>query len=178
MDALLRLLLRFLVVPLGYIAGMLATMVVVVVGYWQLGELLSNVTEMELFAVMEALLMASLALAALVTTMWLVATIGILFAEAFAIRAWLYHTANGAISAFVGAQLFTPDAGDTLLFDGDLYILAAGLAGGLAYWAVAGWSAGFWKPVWPAPQPALPPAPTASALPPPAPPSAPQPPAP
>ena len=29
-----------------------------------------------------------------------------------------------------------------------LAVIAAGLAGGFAYWAVAGWSAGFWKPVF------------------------------
>ena len=28
------------------------------------------------------------------------------------------------------------------------YVIAAGLAGGFAYWAVAGWTAGFWKPVY------------------------------
>jgi hypothetical protein len=27
-------------------------------------------------------------------------------------------------------------------------VIAAGLAGGLAYWAIAGFSAGFWKPVF------------------------------
>ena len=27
-------------------------------------------------------------------------------------------------------------------------ITAAGLAGGFAYWLIAGWSAGFWKPVF------------------------------
>jgi len=27
-------------------------------------------------------------------------------------------------------------------------VFGAGLAGGFAYWAVAGWSAGFWKPVF------------------------------
>ncbi len=34
-----------------------------------------------------------------------------------------------------------------------LPIMAAGLAGGLAYWAVAGWSAGFWQPVFRREQP-------------------------
>jgi hypothetical protein len=27
-------------------------------------------------------------------------------------------------------------------------VVAAGVAAGFAYWAVAGWSAGFWKPVF------------------------------
>ena len=34
------------------------------------------------------------------------------------------------------------------------YVFGAGLAGGFAYWAVAGWSAGFWKPVFARPLPA------------------------
>ena len=31
---------------------------------------------------------------------------------------------------------------------GPLAVIAAGLAGGFAYWAIAGWSAGFWKLVF------------------------------
>jgi hypothetical protein len=29
-----------------------------------------------------------------------------------------------------------------------MQIIAAGLAAGFAYWAIAGWNAGFWKPVF------------------------------
>jgi hypothetical protein len=44
-------------------------------------------------------------------------------------------------------------------------VFGAGLAGGSAYWMVAGWSAGFWKPIFAAPglpprDPFNPPAPT------------------
>jgi hypothetical protein len=39
-----------------------------------------------------------------------------------------------------------------------LPVIAAGLAGGLAYWAIAGFSAGFWKPVFPRPAGAVLPA--------------------
>ena len=35
--------------------------------------------------------------------------------------------------------------------------LLAGLAGGFAYWAVAGWNAGFWKPVFRSGAPPAPP---------------------
>lgn len=149
-DAILRLLMRVLIVPLGYVCGMLATMAVVVIGYWQIGNLLAGVDEIQLFAILDALMTATMALTAVVTTMWLIASIGILFAECFAVRSWIFHTANGAISAWLGAQLFTPYDGTPVPFDGDFYIIAAGLAGGLAYWLVAGWSAGFWKPVTPA----------------------------
>lgn len=167
-DAVLRLLLRLLVVPLGYVVGMLATMAVVVVGYWQIGDLLAGATEIQLFAILDALMTATLALTALVSTMWLIASIGILFSECFAVRSWIFHTANGALSAWLAAQLFAPYGETPVPFDGDFYIVAAGLAGGLAYWLVAGWSAGFWKRVGtPAPAPTpLPPPPQASALPP------------
>ena len=32
------------------------------------------------------------------------------------------------------------------------FVFGAGLAGGFAYWAIAGWSAGFWKPVFARPR--------------------------
>ncbi|MFK8252835.1 hypothetical protein [Ancylobacter terrae] len=143
----LRLLLRLVVVPFGYLAGMSASMLVIIIGYWRLGDLLAGVTEVELFAILDALVTATWALTIVVFVMWAVATIGILFAEAFAIRSWIYHTANGAISAWLGAQVVAPYADAPVPFDDLFYILAAGLAGGLAYWAVAGWSAGFWLPV-------------------------------
>lgn len=167
-DAILRLLMRLLIVPLGYVCGMLAAMAVVVIGYWQIGNLLAGVEEIELFAILDALVSATMALTAVVTTMWLIASIGILFAECFAVRSWMFHTANGAISAWLGAQLFQPYGDVPVAFDGDFYIIAAGLAGGLAYWLVAGWSAGFWKPVTAPRADTLPPAQTVSPLPPPA----------
>jgi hypothetical protein len=33
-------------------------------------------------------------------------------------------------------------------YDDPKIVVAAGIAAGFAYWAVAGWSAGFWKPVF------------------------------
>ena len=168
----LRLLLRLIVVPFGYLAGMLVSMLVIIIGYWRLGDLLAGVTEVELFAILDALVTATWALTIVVFVMWAVATIGILFAEAFAIRSWVYHTANGAISAWLGAQVVAPYADAPVPFDDLFYIIAAGLAGGLAYWAVAGWSAGFWVPVG---RPSTPAAllPAAAKAPPPVPPSTP-----
>jgi hypothetical protein len=44
------------------------------------------------------------------------------------------------------------------LSDAPLIAIGAGIVAGFAYWAVAGWSAGFWKPVFRSPPPApLPP---------------------
>lgn len=170
MDNLLRLLLRLLIVPLGGLAGMIAALAIILVGYWQLGDLISGATEIEAVALADALTTAAFAMMAIVVLMGGISLIGVLFAEAFAVRSWVFHVANGAVSALIAAQIFPPYPDAPVPFNGMLYILGAGLAGGLVYWAVAGWSAGFWKPLGPArPAAPLPPAQTApppSAVPP------------
>jgi hypothetical protein len=167
MDNLLRLLIRLLVVPLGVVAGMIATMGVVIFGYWRVGDLLAGNDEVQAVALLETLVAASLLLMMIVLVMWAIAAIGILFAEAFAIRSWMFHTANGAVSAWIAAQLFPPYPDTPVPFDDTLvYVLGAGLAGGLVYWLVAGWSAGFWKPLGRALPPANPPVVPPSAEPP------------
>ena len=148
MDSLLRLLLRFIVVPLGVLVGMFATMIVVLIGFWQLSDKLAGFTDAEASAMVELFATGAFGLILVVGCMWIVAAIGILFAEGFGIRSWIYHAANGAISAWVGSQIFSPYSDSPMPFDGITYVLAAGLAGGLSYWLVAGWSAGFWKPVF------------------------------
>ncbi|WP_421699320.1 hypothetical protein [Ancylobacter sp.] len=150
MDNLLRLLLRLLIVPLGAVAGMIAALAIILVGYWQLGDLISGVTDIEAVALADALMTTAFALIAIVVLMGGLALIGVLFSEAFAVRSWVFHVANGAISALIAAQIFPPYPDAPVPFNGMLYILGAGLAGGLVYWAVAGWSAGFWKPLGPA----------------------------
>ena len=97
--------------------------------------------------------------------MCLPASIGILISEAFAIRSWIFHAINGALSAWVGWQMFGNFDQSDLPLNEPRYVIAAGLAGGFAYWAVAGWNAGFWKPVFARRAPASgnpfnPPAPT------------------
>src|SRR5215468_11201133 len=100
MDSLGRLLLRFVLVPLGYVVA-----VVVVT---------------------------------LVILMWLPATIGILISEAFAIRSFMFHAGNGAVSAFIGWSLFGYVDARRIPLNEPLPVLAAGLAAGLAYWLIAG----------------------------------------
>lgn len=147
MDSVLRFLLRLIIVPLGLVCGFIATMVVVMFGYWRIGELLSGATEVEAISLFDTLATATFALSAVALTMWTVALVGVLFAELFAVRSWIFHVLNGAVSAWLGSQLFAPYPDTPVPFDGDLYIFGAGLAGGLAYWLVAGWNAGFWKPL-------------------------------
>ena len=143
MDSLLRLLLRFIVVPLGVLVGMFATMIVVLIGYWQLGDRLADFTDAEASAMVELFATGAFGVILVVGCMWIVAAIGILFSEGFGIRSWIFHAANGAISAWIGSQIFAPYSESPIPFDGVTYVLAAGLAGGLSYWLVAGWSAGF-----------------------------------
>jgi hypothetical protein len=73
------------------------------------------------------------------------ALIGVLISETFAIRSWIFHAANGGLSAWLGwAQ--TQDFRIGYSFRAEPRILvAAGLAAGLVYWIVAGRTAGFWR---------------------------------
>ncbi|WP_371347937.1 hypothetical protein [Ancylobacter sp. IITR112] len=145
MDNLLRLLLRFIIVPLGMICGFIASFLVILFGYWRIGDVLAGNVDVEAIALYDSLAAAGYLLMMVVLAMWAVALIGILFAEAFAVRSWIFHVANGAVSSWLAASVFAPYAEVPVPFDGDLYVVAAGFAGGLAYWLVAGWNAGFWK---------------------------------
>jgi hypothetical protein len=165
MDAVLRLLLRFIVVPLGYLAAIIAGASVIMFGSWRLGDaVLSADPDTVSAAVLGVIIAGPALLAVLLAGMWLPASIGILLAEAFAIRSWIYHAGNGAISAWLGWQLFGAFGDPKVPLNDSLSVIAAGLAGGFAYWAVAGWNAGFWKPVFHR-APALGPAPPHAAIP-------------
>jgi len=86
--------------------------------------------------------------------MFVPAVIGVLISETFAIRSWIFHATNGGLSAWLGWAL-TQDIRDEYRFLTEPKILvAAGLTAGLVYWTVAGWTAGFWKPIRSPPQPA------------------------
>ncbi len=91
---------------------------------------------------------APVLLVMLLSVMWLPGAIGILLAEAFALRSWIFHAGNGALTAWIGWSLFGYVDDSRIAVNEPLAVIAAGLAGGLAYWLIAGWSAGFWKPVF------------------------------
>lgn len=162
MDSVLRLLLRFILVPLGYLAAVIAGSCIILFGSWKAGAMImSDNPDTATAGAFMAFVMGAILLVALVATMWMIASIGILISEAFAIRSWIFHALNGAASAWVGAQLFS-DVDKGLPPNEPIYVVAAGLAAGFAYWGIAGWSAGFWKPVFRQPLPPLPPAPPAN----------------
>ena len=147
MENLVRLLLRFILVPLGYFVAVLAGALVIVFGSWKLGQSAAD-PNAQVTAIFGFVFAAPVLVVMLLSVMWLPGAIGILISEAFAIRSWIYHAGNGAVSAWIGWSLFGYVDDTRIPLNEPLAVLAAGLAGGLAYWAVAGWSAGFWKPVF------------------------------
>jgi hypothetical protein len=156
MGSLVRLLLRFILVPLGYLLAVIAGTMVIVFGSWKLGQVDMATSEGQAVAIFGYVFAAPVLLVTLIGVMWMPAAIGILFAEAFAVRSWMFHAANGAATAWIGWSLFGYVDDSRTALNGPLAVIAAGLAGGLAYWLVAGWSAGFWRPVFDPPPPAAP----------------------
>jgi hypothetical protein len=146
MDSLGRLLLRFLLVPLGYVVAVIVGTLVIVLGSWKLGQAGAD-PDAQAFAMFGFVFAAPVLLVMLLSVMWLPAAIGILCSEAFALRSWMFHAGNGAVSAWIGWNLFGYIDEARIPLNEPLPVIAAGLAGGFAYWAIAGWSAGFWKPV-------------------------------
>jgi hypothetical protein len=147
MDSLGRLLLRFLLVPLGYFVAVIVATLVIVFGSWKLSAAAAD-PDTQVFAIFGFVFAAPVLLVMLLSVMWLPAAIGVLISEAFALRSLLFHAANGAVSAWIGWNLFGAIGDSDIPLNRPLAVIAAGLAGGLAYWAIAGWSAGFWKPVF------------------------------
>src|SRR4029453_2239585 len=104
MDSLGRLLLRFVLVPLGYLAAVVVATLVIVFGSWKLGEAAAH-PDTQVFAMFGFVFAAPVLLVMLLSLMWLPAAIGILISETFAIRSFLFHAGNGAVSAWIGWNL-------------------------------------------------------------------------
>src|SRR2546428_773341 len=105
MDSLARLLVRFALVPLGYFAAVVVATLVIVLGSWKLGAAAAH-PDTQAFAIFGFVFAAPVLLIMLLSLMWLPAAIGILISEAFAIRSFMFHPGNGAVSAFIGWGLF------------------------------------------------------------------------
>jgi hypothetical protein len=151
MENLIRFLMRFILVPLGYGAASIAGTLVVLIGSWGLLDMAtSGHPDGPAYALFAAVVGGSFLLIFVVAFMLLPASIGILISEAFAIRSWIFHVLNGIVSAWIGWQLFGTAFGPQLSPPSErpLMVIAAGIAGGFAYWAVAGFSAGFYKPIF------------------------------
>ena len=107
MDVILRLLLRFLLVPLGYLAAVLAGACVILFGSWRFGEVfMSSHPDAFAYGLFGFAVAGPVLFVMLLSLMWLPGAVGILISEAFAIRSWIFHALNGAASAWVGWQMF------------------------------------------------------------------------
>jgi hypothetical protein len=152
---LIRFLLRFILIPLGAMTGALAAVLLLaMVSGTRFLAALGADPEAGADAVV-ALMIAGPAMrlafvwATLASAM--PALLAVAVAEIAAIRSWLYYAAAGGLAAWIGwwtAGARTADA----IFNQPTLMAAAGIAGGLGYWLVAGWNAGFWKPVFVTPQ--------------------------
>jgi hypothetical protein len=152
MENLLRFILRLLLVPLGAICAILVATLVIVVAHWgEFIDLMKARPDVEGYWLLVIIIIGpalALLLAFGVAFTVVPAAIGVLIAETFAIRSWIFHVANGGLSAWVGWTLMTDMPDEYRFLTEPKVIIASGLAAGMAYWLVAGWTAGFWKPIF------------------------------
>jgi hypothetical protein len=145
-----RLLLRFILVPLGAGMALAAAGALIAVSQWNAFEavLASDPQAQEdyVFALVEAGPLLFSLMSSWAHYTFVPALAGVLLAEAFAIRSMLFHAANGAVCALIGWSL-TGDLRDQHFLSNPTVLVAAGIAAGFVYWLIAGSTAGFWKPL-------------------------------
>jgi hypothetical protein len=145
-----RLLLRLIVVPFAIVVAVYAGTLVALAANWgSFAAMVGADPRMSdghlAAAIVVALLLAFVASIA-TYAMLLPGLIGVLISETFSIRSWIFHALNGGLSIWVGRATVGRLDPPFELYDQPLVVLAAGLAAGLVYWAIAGWNAGFMKP--------------------------------
>ncbi len=147
-----RFFMRFLLVPLaGLVAAVVAAFVVCFAQWTALTAIIEKYPQ-DPDDYLLGLLFIGFSIGTVMTigaiVMLTVAIIGVAISEVFAIRSWMFHAANGALASFIGWMTFAKPLSEFKLYNEPTIMVAAGLAGGLAYWAIAGWNAGFWKPIF------------------------------
>ena len=152
-----RLLLRFLLVPFAASIAILVAVLFVIVAHWSRFAALVAANrggndEFDVALFFAGSFIVFLAAISAAKMLW-PAVLGALIAEAFAIRSWIFHLCNGGVSAWVGLNTMAEMSGPYDLYNAPVIVIGAGIAAGFAYWAIAGWSAGFWKPVFAPPPP-------------------------
>jgi hypothetical protein len=146
-----RLLLRLILVPLGLVVALAAAGALIVATQWQAFQAVIHADPQAQQDFFLAVVIAGPLLVSLMAT-WVHYTFapalaGVFVAETFAIRSWMFHAGNGALSALLGWTLTRDLRDEQHFFSNPTILVAAGIAGGFAYWMIAGWTAGFWKPV-------------------------------
>ena len=148
-----RLLMRLLLVPLGASIAICVAVLVVIVAHWNRFAALVAANSSPGDDLIITLFIVGPTIAFIVAVsamaMMLPAALGVLISEGFAIRSWMFHAANGGLSAWIGLVTMVEMRKPHDFYNEPLIVVGAGIAAGFAYWAVAGWSAGFWRPVFP-----------------------------
>jgi hypothetical protein len=147
----LRLLLRLILVPLGLVVALAAAGALIVATQWNAFQAVIHADPRAQEDFFLAVVVAGPLLVSLMAT-WVHYTFapmlaGVFVAETFAIRSWMFHAGNGALSALLGWALTRDLRDEHHFFSNPTILVAAGIAAGFAYWLIAGWTAGFWKPV-------------------------------
>jgi hypothetical protein len=147
MGSALRLILRLFIVPLAILAAVMAAALVAGIANWTKfsAQVASDVNDAPAF-LLAAVFVITVRSAA-VALMLLPGLIGVVVSEALAIRNIIVHALNGGLSIWIDWTTMGADQ-NLLVFDDPKTVIGAGIAAGFAYWVVAGWSAGFWKPVF------------------------------
>jgi hypothetical protein len=154
-----RLILRFLLVPFGVFIATIVAAFVVCFGHWtQFAKIIADdprAPENIVLAVLFIGPVVALIMAVAAVAMLMPAILGVLISEAFAIRSWIFHVANGALASWIGWIAMRDFLKPNEFYNDPAIVVGAGIAAGFAYWAVAGCTAGFWKPVF-SPPPSAP----------------------
>src|SRR5436305_14940091 len=129
-----RFLMRLLLVPLGGCLAICVGMLFVMVAHWNRVATLTadDYSGLTTFLVLIPMLAVGSGI------MLLPAVLGAMIAEAFAIRSWMYHVANGGLSAAVSLVSIGGFDKKYDLSDAPLIAIRPGIAAGFAYRAIAG----------------------------------------
>ena len=147
-----RFLLRFLLVPLGVCLAMAVAVLVVCLANWnafaKMIEADPDAAGDVVIAVVVVGPIVAFGMAAAAGATLLPALIGIAVSELLALRSFLFHVCNGALASLLGWFAMQDFLKSYELYGAPTPVVAGGICAGFAYWLVAGWSAGFWKPVF------------------------------
>jgi hypothetical protein len=141
-----RLLLRLVLVPLGAAMALAAAGALIATTQWNAFHAVLAADPQAQQDYFFALMVAGPLLASLMSTWahytFMPALAGVFIAETFAIRSWMFHVGNGALSALLGWTLTRDLRDEHHFFANPTILVAAGIAAGFAYWLIAGWTAG------------------------------------
>src|SRR5712691_9401607 len=158
----LRFILRFLLVPFGgFVAAIVAACVVCFAHWNQFAKIVAGDPRAPENIVLAVILIGPamiLTMSVGAIAMLMPSAVGAIISEIFAIRSWMYHALNGALASWLGWLAMDAFLKPYEFYSDPMIVVGSGIAAGFAYWAVAGWSAGFWKPVF-ASRPSQPPGP-------------------